>query len=67
MDKVETFNEIAVTRRLAKDVGYCNACTDRSVVYVFEITLKSLSFILCFDCKIDLEKKLDTIRNSIRR
>lgn len=38
--------------------GYCNACTNRDIVKIFEITLRSLSFRLCNSCKNKLLEKL---------
>jgi hypothetical protein len=55
---IETLDEITVSRWPAKEVGYCNACTDRDVVVVFLVRLRSLCFRLCYNCKQELLGKL---------
>lgn len=49
---------IDVNYRLVSVVGYCNACTNRDIVEVCEIGLRSLSFRLCNNCKDKLLGKL---------
>lgn len=49
---------ISVEFKSVVDAGYCNACTNRNVAKVFEITLRSLSFRLCRSCKDKLVEKL---------
>ncbi len=49
---------IDVSLKTVNDSGYCNACTNRSIIQVFVIKLRSLELRLCFDCKMKLIKKL---------
>ena len=61
IQNISVLNEdgsIEVCHRLAKDVGNCNACTNRDIEHVYEITLRSLSFRLCYKCKTKLINKL---------
>lgn len=51
-------SHIEVFDHSVKASGYCNACTNRNIVKVFEITLRSLSFRLCNSCKDKLLEKL---------
>lgn len=50
--------QINVSYKRVEVAGYCNACTNRNIVYVFEVTLRSLSFRLCYRCKNKLLEKL---------
>lgn len=51
-------NHIEVFDNSVEASGYCNACTNRDIVKIFEITLRSLSFRLCINCKNKLLEKL---------
>lgn len=50
--------DINVSYKAVYDAGYCNACTNRNITYVYEVTLKSLSFCLCTKCKDRLLENL---------
>jgi len=50
--------EITIFKKLVQTVGYCNACTDRDILEIFEINLRSLSLRLCHSCKNKFQVEL---------
>ena len=61
IQNINVLNEkgnIDINYRLVNNAGYCNACTNRDITEICEVTLRSLSFRLCCSCKNILLEKL---------